>query len=68
MIRLPTPPKNIGAPLPVLDYYNKMNEMIAFQQALVKNLETQQTQTDFSQSASIKQSENASEAKGWFIG
>ena len=48
MIRLPLPPKNIGAPLPVEDYYNKMNEIITFQQNIVKNLESQQTQTDFS--------------------
>jgi len=68
MIRLPLPPNNIGAPLPVEDYYNKMNEIITFQQNLVKNLESQQTQTDFSQSASTKQAEDRVEAKGWFVG
>lgn len=54
--------------MPVLDYFNKMNEMIAFQQNLVKNLENQQTINDFSQSAANKQSEDSSEAKGWFVG
>ena len=37
-------------------------------QNLVKNLESQQTQTDFSQSASTKQAEDRVEAKGWFVG
>ena len=45
-----------------------MNEMITFGQNLVKSLENQQTQSDFSKNAALNQSEDSSEAKGWFIG
>ncbi|MDB4345105.1 hypothetical protein OAA24_00610 [bacterium] len=68
MIRLPQAPRSIGAPAPVVDFYNKMNEMITFGQNLVKSLENQQTQSDFSKNAALNQSEDSSEAKGWFIG
>jgi|TARA_R110001592_G_scaffold13016_1_gene60729 hypothetical protein len=68
MIRLPTPPLNIGAPAPVIDFYNKLNQMITFQQSLVKSLENQQTQNNFAQNAATKRSEDSAEAKGWFNG
>jgi len=68
MIRLPSPPKNIGAPSPVLDYYNKLNEMITFQQNLVITLENQQIQNDFSIVAGGQALEDSVEAKAWFNG
>tara|TARA_R110000796_G_C14542922_1_gene433098 strand:+ start:1973 stop:2179 length:207 start_codon:yes stop_codon:yes gene_type:complete len=68
MIRLPSPPRNIGAPSSVLDFYNKLNEMITFQQNLISGLEFQQTQNDFSVAAGGKSIEDSSDAKAWFNG
>ena len=68
MIRLPTPPKRIPAPSPVLDYYNKFNEMINFQQNLARALEEQQIQNSFAQNASLKILSDESQAISWFNG
>jgi hypothetical protein len=66
MIRLPKPPLNIGAPLPVLDYFNKFNEIIRFQQNLVYAIEIQQKSNNFTTSATTKKAEEQSEATSWF--
>jgi hypothetical protein len=68
MIRLPTPPKRIPAPSPVLDYYNKFNEMINFQQNLARALEEQEIQNSFSQNASLRILSDESQAISWFNG
>jgi hypothetical protein len=68
MIRLPNPPKKMTVPAPPIDFLNKFNEVITFQQNLASALEQQQRTNDLSTSASTKQAENASEAKGWFNG
>ena len=68
MIRLPTPPKRIPAPSPVLYYYNKFNEMINFQQNLARALEEQEIQNSFSQNASLRILSDESQAISWFNG
>ena len=68
MIRLPNPPKQMTAPAPPIDFLNKFNEVITFQQNLASALEQQQRTTDLSTSASTKNVEDAAEAKGWFNG
>ena len=68
MIRLPNPPKKMTVPAPPLDFLNKFNEVITFQQNLASALEQQQRTTDLSTSASTKNVENVAEAKGWFNG
>tara|TARA_R110002020_G_scaffold189217_3_gene388152 strand:+ start:1840 stop:2046 length:207 start_codon:yes stop_codon:yes gene_type:complete len=68
MTRLPTPPTRIPAPSPALDYFNKFNEVIIFQQNLSRTLEEQSIQNSFSQNASIKTISNEAEAISWFNG
>tara|TARA_R100000935_G_C2777866_1_gene140417 strand:- start:336 stop:542 length:207 start_codon:yes stop_codon:yes gene_type:complete len=68
MIRLPKPPKTIGAPVPIVDYYNKFNEMINFQQNLISALEVQQKNNELKTSVTSQQSEFNAEAKSWFNG
>ena len=68
MIRLPNPPKQMTAPAPPIDFLNKFNEVITFQQNLASALEQQQRTTDLSTSASTKNAEDVAEAKGWFNG
>ena len=68
MIRLPNPPKQMTAPAPPIDFLNKFNEVITFQQNLASALEQQQRTTDLSTSASTKNVEDVAEAKGWFNG
>jgi hypothetical protein len=68
MIRLPNPPKKMTVPAPPIDFLNKFNEVITFQQNLASALEQQQRTTDLSTSASTKNVEDVAEAKGWFNG
>ena len=68
MIRLPNPPKQMTAPAPPIDFLNKFNEVIAFQNNLASALQQQQTITNLSTSVSTKNAEDAAEAKGWFNG
>lgn len=68
MIRLPTAPKKIPAPSPALDYYNKFNEMINFQQNLARALEEQEIQNSFAQNASLRILSDESQAISWFNG
>ena len=68
MIRLPNPPKPMTAPAPPIDFLNKFNEVIAFQNNLAFALEQQQRTNDLSTSASTKNVEDVAEAKGWFNG
>ena len=68
MIRLPNPPKQMTAPAPPIEFLNKFNEVITFQQNLASALEQQQRTTDLSTSASTKNVEDVAEAKGWFNG
>ena len=42
MIRLPSPPRKMTAPAPPIDFLNKFNEVITFQQNLSSALEQQQ--------------------------
>ena len=67
-IRLPKPPKGMTAPSPVLDYFNKFNEVIKFTQDLTSAIDIQQRQNDLTTSVSTKQTENNSEANSWFNG
>jgi|TARA_E500000305_G_scaffold17616_1_gene12991 hypothetical protein len=67
-MRYPTPPKNIGAPSPAIDFFNKFNEMIKFQQNLISALEIKQKQVDLSTSVSTQKAEDKAEAKAWFNG
>ena len=68
MIRLPNPPKKMTAPAPPIDFLNKFNEVITFQNNLASALEQQQRINDLSTSASTKNVEDVAEAKGWFNG
>jgi hypothetical protein len=68
MIRLPNPPKKMTVPAPPIDFLNKFNEVITFQNNLASALEQQQRITDLSTSVSTKNAEDAAEAKGWFNG
>jgi hypothetical protein len=68
MIRLPSPPKQMTAPAPPIEFLNKFNEVITFQNNLASALQQQQTITDLSTSVSTKNAEDAAEAKGWFNG
>jgi hypothetical protein len=56
------------APAPPIDFLNKFNEVITFQNNLASALEQQQRTTDLSTSASTKNVEDVAEAKGWFNG
>ena len=66
MIRLPKPPKGMVAPSPVLDYFNKFNEVIKFTQDLASAIDIQQKSNDFTTSATTKKAEEQSEATSWF--
>jgi hypothetical protein len=68
MIRLPSPPKQMTAPAPPIEFLNKFNEVITFQNNLASALQQQQIITDLSTSVSTKNAEDAAEAKGWFNG
>ena len=68
MIRLPTPPKKMTVPAPPLDFLNKFNEIITFQQNLSSALEQQQRQNELKTDVSTLTSELNAEAKSWFNG
>jgi|TARA_R110002124_G_scaffold171983_2_gene339663 hypothetical protein len=68
MIRLPKPPKGMVAPSPVLDYFNKFNEVIKFTQDLTSAIDIQQRQNNLTTSVSTQQAEKNSEANSWFNG
>ncbi len=40
MIRLPSPPRKMTAPAPPIDFLNKFNEVIIFQQNLIVSVGT----------------------------
>lgn len=68
MIRLPTPPRKMTAPAPPIDFLNKFNEVITFQQNLSSALEQQQIANDFTTSVATLDAENKAEAVSWFNG
>ena len=68
MIRLPNPPRKMTVPAPPLDFLNKFNEIIAFQQNLSSALEQQQRQNELKTDVSTLTSELNAEAKSWFNG
>ena len=55
-------------PAPPLDFLNKFNEIIAFQQNLSSALEQQQRQNELKTDVSTLTSELNAEAKSWFNG
>ena len=62
MIRLPSPPRKMTAPAPPIDFLNKFNEVITFQQNLSSALEQQQIANDFTTSvATLNAEENKAE-------
>ena len=68
MIRLPSPPRKMTAPAPPIDFLNKFNEVITFQQNLSSALEQQQIANDFTTSVAALDAENKAEAVSWFNG
>ena len=68
MIRLPSPPRKMTAPAPPIDFLNKFNEVITFQQNLSSALEQQQIANDFTTSFAKLNAENKAEAVSWFNG
>ena len=68
MIRLPNPPRKMTVPAPPLDFLNKFNEIITFQQNLASALEQQQRQNELTTDVSTLTSEENAEAKSWFNG
>ena len=68
MIRLPSPPRKMTAPAPPIDFLNKFNEVITFQQNLSSALEQQQIANDFTTSFATLNAENKAEAVSWFNG
>ena len=68
MIRLPTPPKQLSAPAPPIDFLNKFNEVIRFQQNLASAIEQQQIFNEQKTTVSTLEAEENAEAKSWFNG
>jgi hypothetical protein len=68
MIRLPSPPRKMSAPAPPIDFLNKFNEVIAFQQNLSSALEQQQIANDLTTTVTSLNAENKAEAVSWFNG
>jgi len=68
MIRLPTPPKQMSAPSPPIDFLNKFNEVIRFQQNLASAIEQQQILNEQRTTVSTLEAEENAEAKSWFNG
>ena len=68
MIRLPTPPKQMTAPAPPIDFLNKFNEVIRFQQNLASAIEQQQILNEQRTTVSTLEAEENAEAKSWFNG
>ncbi len=68
MIRLPSPPRKMTAPAPPIDFLNKFNEVITFQQNLSSALEQQQIANDFTTSVATLNAEDKAEAVSSFNG
>ena len=68
MIRLPSPPRKMTVPAPPLDFLNKFNEVISFQQNLASALEQQQIANELKTTVTTLQAEENAEAKSWFNG
>ena len=68
MIRLPTPQRQMTAPAPPIEFLNKFNEVIRFQQNLASSLEQQQIQNEQKTTVSTLEAEENAEAKSWFNG
>mgnify|MGYP003117538300 FL=1 len=68
MIRLPNPPKKMIVPAPPIDFLNRFNEIITFQQNLSSALEQQQILNEQKTNTSTLEAEQNAEAKSWFNG
>jgi hypothetical protein len=68
MIRLPNPPKKMTVPAPPIDFLNRFNEIITFQQNLSSALQQQQILNEQRTTVSTLEAEENAEAKSWFNG
>ena len=68
MIRLPNPPKKMTVPAPPIDFLNRFNEIITFQQNLSSALQQQQILNEQKTTVSTLEAEENAEAKSWFNG
>ena len=68
MIRLPSPPKKMTVPAPPIDFLNRFNEIITFQQNLSSALQQQQIFNEQRTTVSTLEAEQNAEAKSWFNG